>query len=492
MSLPVLKLRQSVTFPGNIMGGTGIEATKLHGTVTIDMQWNEFGTISAIPTSPTSNILTFDTATGAYVMVPSHLLGGAVAGIADVIPSGNYMRTPGNWVTADFLQAGIGAVLRTMQSKGRDVVSVTDFGAVAGGDGTANATAFQAAFNAVAAIGGTVYVPAGKFQLNSTITATIPDGKAFALVGAGPETTICYFPTGGGFDLDCQGKFSTVLARDMSITTGISSSSTVGLRAAQTAVGTGDPADLLQNSFTRLVFRADDGPQSPVGNYWGYGLYIDNLCYVNFHSIGYYGGSPASTYSGVGVQLTGHVTIGGVQSQAVCFNFWGCQFAVFNSAIAIGTYTQGITINSCNFTGGFRGIYVLDSGLELDELFVASCQFGSCANGIFSNSPMTNISVIGNYFLGTFPASLPTGVFLNGLCDYVRFIGNTFFIGGAGIDLTATTQAIITGNTFKNLVTGISLRTATSGVNVQSNSYNNVTTHISNLGTGNTLGGGST
>jgi nitrous oxidase accessory protein NosD len=78
------------------------------------------------------------------------------------------------------------------------------------------------------------------------------------------------------------------------------------------------------------------------------------------------------------------------------------------------------------------------------------------------------------------------------LCDYVRFIGNTFFIGGAGIDLTATTQAIITGNTFKNLVTGISLRTATSGVNVQSNSYNNVTTHISNLGTGNTLGGGST
>lgn len=66
-----------------------------------------------------------------------------------------------------FLQAGSGAVVRTAQSKMRDVVSVKDFGAV--GDGVTNdATALQAALTAGA--GKAVYFPGGTYLTNATLT----------------------------------------------------------------------------------------------------------------------------------------------------------------------------------------------------------------------------------------------------------------------------------------------------------------------------------
>ncbi len=68
-----------------------------------------------------------------------------------------------------FLQAGLGAVTRTAQSKMRDVVSVLDFGAV--GDGVADDTvAIQAAFNAVQT-GQTIDFGNGNtYLLSGTIT----------------------------------------------------------------------------------------------------------------------------------------------------------------------------------------------------------------------------------------------------------------------------------------------------------------------------------
>jgi len=58
-----------------------------------------------------------------------------------------------------FLQAGNGAVQRTVQAKLRDVVSVKDFGA----DPTASASTNTTAFNAAATAAGSsgVFVPAG-------------------------------------------------------------------------------------------------------------------------------------------------------------------------------------------------------------------------------------------------------------------------------------------------------------------------------------------
>ena len=63
-----------------------------------------------------------------------------------------------------FVQAGLGAVVRTAQAKMRDIVSVKDFGAV--GDGVADDTAaIQAALTA----SDGVYVPPGTYKITSTL-----------------------------------------------------------------------------------------------------------------------------------------------------------------------------------------------------------------------------------------------------------------------------------------------------------------------------------
>ena len=97
--LPKVKLKTLPTFPSVINGGVGVEVTTSNGALTVDLDYTDFGVISSIPTSPTSYILTYDTQSTAYVMVPSHLLGGGVSGIADAPIDGTaYARESTSWV----------------------------------------------------------------------------------------------------------------------------------------------------------------------------------------------------------------------------------------------------------------------------------------------------------------------------------------------------------------------------------------------------------
>lgn len=81
-----------------------------------------------------------------------------------------------------FLQAGAGAVSRTVQSKLRDVVSVNDFGTV--GDGVADDTAaIQAAWTAAAT--KPLYFPPGTYRITAALSGPLTE-----LVGAGQGRTI--------------------------------------------------------------------------------------------------------------------------------------------------------------------------------------------------------------------------------------------------------------------------------------------------------------
>jgi hypothetical protein len=90
-----------------------------------------------------------------------------------------------------FEQPGTGAVLRTVQSKGQDVVSVKDFGATGNGT-TDDTTAIQAAITYAQTSGQTVYMPAGTYLVTHSLNATssgIPTHPV-NIIGDGQNNTV--------------------------------------------------------------------------------------------------------------------------------------------------------------------------------------------------------------------------------------------------------------------------------------------------------------
>lgn len=101
---------------------------------------------------------------------------------ADAISSAN----------VSFLQAGTGAITRTVQSKLRDALSVKDFGAV--GDAITDDTqAFQRAFNYVNSIGGgIVEIPPGTYRKGDTAGSRWIMYPNTTLMGYGDQSVIFF------------------------------------------------------------------------------------------------------------------------------------------------------------------------------------------------------------------------------------------------------------------------------------------------------------
>ena len=144
-----------------------------------------------------------------------------------------------------FLQAGTGAVPRSVQSKERDVVDVKDFGAV--GDGVNNDTAaIQAALNSGAKVvscaqNGTYLVSfAGNVSVNSVnyrYCLTVPAGVTFDLQGSTIK--------------QASGQNSNVVVingtTDSAVINGVIDSN----KASQTTPATGEVASILVHNATR-------------------------------------------------------------------------------------------------------------------------------------------------------------------------------------------------------------------------------------------------
>ena len=110
-------------------------------------------------------------------------------------------------VWAGFLQSGSGASTRTWQTKLRECVSVTDFGAV-GDDSTNNATALN---NAFASGHKLIYIPAGTYRYGSALT--IPDYVTVFGAGSGATALKSTFGSGNeitvGIDAHLEGVYLT-------------------------------------------------------------------------------------------------------------------------------------------------------------------------------------------------------------------------------------------------------------------------------------------
>jgi hypothetical protein len=350
-----------------------------------------------------------------------------------------------------------------------------------------NGAALAAALKASSGDGRCVYFPPGRFTFVSNFKFMLPNGSAsITLTGAGADVTQLYWPAGGGLTIDYVGAQNSVHLRNLSLTTGsVGVGTAVLLNQTNGDVGAADNA---LNELSGVTIRGADGYSQ--NDYWDRAVEIKQICDVNLVGLVISGpGGAAYSDKGIGVVLEGSTS-----NPAVVFNVTGATFDYLSKGIVYGQQVQGLTVSQSNFVGDDYGIYVPANISGLDQLTVVGSQFNCATAGIYVGSSLSNTLFSANLFI---VPNTGRGIHLQQAYLYSA-VGNSFNIGTAqgktypiAIEVGSTAGGgTITGNLFDSMVTAILLDRTSSGANVQSNEYSNDLTTVNNLGTGNTVGGG--
>jgi parallel beta-helix repeat protein len=277
-----------------------------------------------------------------------------------------------------FLAAGTGATQRTALDKLRDAVSVKDFGAA--GDGTADDTAeIQAALDAVPAVGGCVYFPAGTYVVSAPLvvdsnTVLVGDGMYVSKLSATTAFTssqaMVYANTENNITIEDLGFFGNT-------------NGTLG-------AGTG--------------IHLKNGTRNQVRN-----CYVEN-----------------TTQAGIRYEEQNNGIIDGCTLNACGRTGYTDNHGIMlysASGSAIQTYSCKVTSNTV--TNSFRKGITTFSDLLLYDLLIS----GNTVTG----------SGLGNIYVGgTAPASTH---------DKIRVVGNYVEGGPINIQVGATSNSVIDGNT---------------------------------------------
>jgi len=238
-----------------------------------------------------------------------------------------------------FLQAGSGAVVRTAQSKLRDVVSVKDFGAV--GDGVADDTvAFQNAVTYCVANGYKLYVP-GKIRITQGVTLST-DYRALTIIGetysiepnfssAGQSQIILDSASAASYFLNITGR-TYLSVRDITFT------------CAQAATS-GERKAIILNANLKFIFD-----NVAFENVDRFAIYLENGCYFQtsalrdcqFRNNGNMFGSASNALKGTGLRLDNiqcASILGNATTKVFC-DLRGVRDIVADSVILEGGITQ--------------------------------------------------------------------------------------------------------------------------------------------------------
>lgn len=259
---------------------------------------------------------------------------------------------------ADMIDPAKGAAMigykgRSVYQRLGDFVSVKDFGAV--GDGvTDDAPAFQAAVNAAAS----VYVPAGTYLLNSTITNS---NKVLNLVGAGIGCSFLKWGagvTGTGLVHSTPIVVCPFFMSDLSITT-LYTIPSVG-QPGPTAVSCVWPETfLVRDEIKAIIQNCQFSGFDKAANGWGTCLAftngqnnnVDNCIFIGQQTVDGATGTPADkTRSSAGIVWQG------------------------------GVYPTELRVTSSYFVNFYQG--VLTTGAPEGQYF-QNCVFGNCGIGIY-------------------------------------------------------------------------------------------------------------
>jgi hypothetical protein len=324
-----------------------------------------------------------------------------------------------------FIQAGTGAVTRTMQNKARDILSVKDFGAV--GNGVANDTAaMQAAHNT----GKTIYYPAGTYLFTPTITMA-----SGGIIGDGPTQTI----------LACN---DLTTANFIKYTGQWFSHTRLNVPTFHNFSLIGDPA---KNNGAGIQVQATAGETSCLDFHNVHFAYTPTG--IDFVSASLWKVISCDFLScknhGVLVANTNSVDSG----DSVIAN------CMFNNGYTTGSgiwqkSSGGLKVVGNKFLGGARGMTVniedttsilLFSGNSVELMAQQCLSFSQGVAGKF----FSNVAITGNQFSGS--TAIVTDA--SGFLSEVAITGNIFNMENAGtysiIALSNVSNAIITGNVIR-------------------------------------------
>jgi hypothetical protein len=358
---------------------------------------------------------------------------------------------------------------------------------------TDNTAALNAALSAAEQYVGRVIIcfPPGKYVFNSTITYTFPNvGASISIVGSGLDVTeLCWPSSSIGLRINYLGAFNSVQIRDLSFTCGTANTATA-LFLHQNSTSIPNPALSSLSSITNVAFRGSDG--YGVNNVWAFGVDAFAVSNINFTNCNFVGSSTAT--QGTGVILHGL----NASCQGVAANFVGCFFTILNIGIGYLEWYQGVTVNQCNFTGGQIGIQAPLGAGGQDQLIVSNCQINCAQAAMQLNEPFPGLMVMNNFII--LQAANSRGITGSNYGNF-QIVGNQFgaaavLSGTVGIYWNAAQGGILAGgtiaaNTFFALENAVQLDVSSTRVNVQSNLYSGCTNNVTNVGTGNTIGGGS-
>lgn len=242
-----------------------------------------------------------------------------------------------------FLQAGAGAVARSLQSKLRETVSVTDFGA----DPTGVADSL-AAFNLAFATGSRVMIPEGSFALSGLPTA--PTGT-FSLQGAGKGKSLliinhaaasgalAFSPASTSNHVEIKG-FTLVANHTAPCQLGI----VVTFPAATNYV--------RRQADIDVDFKSDLSATTPYPHTWGRGIRITNAWFPRIKVSG--GSAPivGDTGNTGCLEITGG-SYGSIAAELDATWFYGAD------GVRCSAYTESLKLSpTSEFVGVVRGVYV--------------------------------------------------------------------------------------------------------------------------------------
>jgi hypothetical protein len=362
---------------------------------------------------------------------------GAAATIAAVLEFTQNLKLSTGSSLVGFIQSGVGAVLRTVQDKLRDVPrSVRDFGAK--GDGVTDDTqAFQKAFDA----SNVVYIPGGDYKINGTIAKITT--KSFRVYGDGIGVTnilqyadadLFYVGNAGGGS----GQFTV---EHMSLRP----------RAAMTA---GAALSFRNDTVlpSLIVSHVYIGSESTYE--FKYGIKCHNCMETLFHRVVQYGlgtanfipwyltsstaaTTPKWSYCAVynaryGVQIVNTVSPGIEGAQ-----FYGCDFVAVSTGVLFqNPYGPTYLPPQLAWFGGHINATIRNFDVaNMSQLVIQGALLYNSGTGPFINvNTCSDLLVVGNKFI-TIGAGNAIGMDIYTLADPINggFIGMNSFSVNAGV-----------------------------------------------------------